>query len=453
LRLICLAAAVDSSVYGYDTSVISGTADALREHFHLDPLGVGWVVGSALLGCVAGVLLAGRLTDWLGRRRMFAASALIFLASAIWCYAAGSVGQLVAARVLGGVGVGFASLLVPIYIAEISPAKARGALVSLHQLGIVCGMTLAYVVNAWIGHGAGAQWLADRGWRLMLAATGVPAALFLLLILFMPESPRWLMKRGRPAEARAVLRRVHGEQMAETETQEIRATLDQEQGGIRALFRRGVRGVMLMAMTLALFQAITGINVIMYYAPSIYTSVGVGISSALSYQIINGLALIVGTISSMFVVDRLGRRPIMLMAVAAMGASIGLMGVFFGRAGGGGLGWGMVVCTLLYIYAFNFGMGGIYWVMVSELFPTRIRGAASSLSVIFLWGGNWVVLLLFPTMLEVFQRSVFFIFAGICGVCLVFMWLFVPETKGKTLEHIERELFHIDGHGAAVPES
>jgi len=450
LRLICLAAAVDSSVYGYDTSVISGTADALREHFHLDPLGVGWVVGSALLGCVMGVLLAGRLTDWLGRRRMFAASALIFLASAVWCYAAASVGELVAARVLGGVGVGFASLLVPIYIAEISPAKVRGALVSLHQLGIVTGMTLAYVVNAWIARGGSAQWLADRGWRLMLAATGVPASLFLVLVLFMPESPRWLMKRGRVAEAMAVLRQVHGEQLAETETREIRATLEQERGRIRALFRRGVRGVMLMAMTLALFQAITGINVIMYYAPSIYTSVGVGISSALAYQIINGLALIVGTVSSMFVVDRLGRRPIMLMAVTAMGVSMGLMGVFFGRGGGGGLGWGMVVCTLLYIYAFNFGMGGIYWVVVSELFPTRIRGAASSLSVIFLWGGNWVVLLLFPTMLEIFQRSVFFLFAGVCGVCLMFMWFFVPETKGKTLEHIERDLFHLDGHRAAV---
>ncbi|HET9108585.1 MAG TPA: sugar porter family MFS transporter [Steroidobacteraceae bacterium] len=449
LRLICMAAAVDSSVYGYDTAVISGTADSLRRHFGLDPLAVGWVIGSALLGCVLGVLIVGRLTDWLGRRRMFVASALIFLLSAIWCYLAPSVTQLVLARVMGGIGVGFASLLVPVYIAEISPARIRGALVSLHQFGIVTGMTLAYVVNAWIGRNGDVAWLADRGWRVMLVTTGVPAGIFLLLTVVMPESPRWLIKRGKLAEALAVLRRLHGAEAAATEAQEIRATIEQERGRMRELFRRGVRGIMFMAMTLALFQAITGINVIMYYAPSIYTSVGVGAANALSYQVINGVALIAGTISSMFVVDRLGRRPIMLMAITAMGVSIGLMGAFFGRATGGGLGWGMVACTLLYIFAFNFGMGGIYWVMVSEIFPTRIRGAASSLSVMFLWGGNWVVLLMFPTMLNVFKGGVFYLFAAICIVCLLFMWLFVPETKGKTLEHIERELFHV-GEGAQV---
>lgn len=449
LRLICVAAAVDSSVYGYDTAVISGTAEALRAHFHLNSLDLGWVIGSALLGCVIGVLIVGRLTDWLGRRRMFVASALIFLLSALWCYSAGSVSQLVLARIIGGVGVGFASLLVPVYIAEISPARTRGALVSLHQFGIVTGMTLAYVANAWIGRGGDPQWLADRGWRLMLLACGVPAAAFLVLTLLMPESPRWLIKRGRMEEALAVLRRLHGEQVALAETGEIQEAIGHERGRIGELFRRGVRGVMLMAMMLALFQAITGINVIMYYAPSIYTSVGVGTASALAYQVINGLALIVGTISSMFVVDRLGRRPIMLMAVATMGLSLGLMGLFFRHSTAGGLGWGMVACTLLYIYAFNFGMGGIYWVMVSEIFPTRIRGAASSLSVMFLWGGNWLVLLAFPTMMDMFGGGVFYIFAGVCVVCLVFMWCFVPETKGKTLEYIERELFGT----AAAPQS
>jgi SP family arabinose:H+ symporter-like MFS transporter len=263
------------------------------------------------------------------------------------------------------------------------------------------------------------------------------------LLPLIPESPRWLIKRGNDEEALRVLRRLHDESAALAEAREIRAAVSQEQGRIRELFRPGVRNVMFMAMTLALFQAITGINVIMYYAPSIYASVGVGTSSALAQQVINGLALIVGTVSSMFVVDRLGRRPIMIMAMTAMGLSLALMGVFFGNTGSAGLGWGMVVCTLLYIYAFNFGMGGIYWVMVSEIFPTRIRGAASSLSVVFLWGGNYLVLLVFPTMLDVLKGHVFYVFAAICALCLAFIGYFVPETKGKTLEIIEGELFGV----------
>ena len=451
LRLICLIAAVDSSIYGYDTAVISGTVQALRAHFHLSPLVIGWVVGSALLGCIAGVLLVGRLTDWLGRWRMFLVSALLFVVSALWCYFAASVSDLVLARIVGGLGVGFGSLLVPIYVAEISPPAIRGALVSLHQLGIVTGMTLAYVVNAYIGRGGNELWLAEHGWRLMLAVCGIPAIVFLALMPLMPESPRWLIKRGRNDDALRVLRRLHDESAALAEAREIRAAVSQEQGKIRELFRPGVRNVMLMAMTLALFQAITGINVIMYYAPSIYASVGVGTSSALVQQVINGLALIVGTVSSMFVVDRLGRRPIMLAAMTAMGLSLALMGVFFGHAGTTGLGWGMVLCTLLYIYAFNFGMGGIYWVMVSEIFPTRIRGAASSLSVVFLWGGNYLVLLVFPTMLDVLKGHVFYVFAGLCALCLAFIAYFVPETKGKTLEIIEGELFGVGRHrrGAA----
>ena len=338
LRLICLIAAVDSSIYGYDTAVISGTVQALRAHFQLSSLDIGWVVGSALLGCIAGVLLVGRLTDWLGRWRMFLVSALLFVISALWCYFANSVGDLVLARMVGGLGVGFGSLLVPIYIAEISPPKIRGALVSLHQLGIVTGMTLAYVVNAWIGRGGNEVWLAEHGWRLMLAACGIPAIVFLALMSWIPESPRWLIKRGRDDEALRVLRRLHDESTALAEAREIRAAVGQEQGKIRELFRPGVRNVMFMAMTLALFQAITGINVIMYYAPSIYASVGVGTSSALAQQVINGLALIAGTVSSMFVVDRLGRRPIMLMAITAMGLSLALVGVFFGNAGSAGLG-------------------------------------------------------------------------------------------------------------------
>ena len=443
LRLLCVAAAVDSGVYGYDTAVISGTGEPLRAHFHLSPLDLGSVVGSALLGCVAGVLIVGRLTDWFGRRRMFMASALLFLFSAVWCYAAGSVAELVAARILGGVGVGFASLLVPIYIAEISPPKSRGALVSLHQFGIVTGMNLAYVVNAWIGRHGDNHWLTDHGWRVMLGACGVPAVVFLVLTTLLPESPRWLVKRGRSFEALDILRRLHGEAAAVDESKEIYETVAQERGKLQELFSPGVRRVMIMAMTLALFQAITGINVTLYYAPTIFAAVGIGMGSALAYQAVIGSALIVGTISSIFVVDRLGRRPIMLIAISTMGVSLALMGVFFNTSSG--VGWALLICTLLYIYAFNFGMGGIYWVMVSEIFPTRIRGVASSLSVIFLWGGNYLVLLFFPTMLDTLKGNVFYVYAAVCALCLIFMWRFVPETKGKTLERIEHELYGAGG--------
>jgi len=450
LRLLCVAAAVDSSVYGYDTAVISGTVEAVRAHFHLTPLAVGSFVSSALLGCVAGVLIVGRLTDWLGRRKMFIVSALLFLVSALWCYTARSIIELVCARILGGVGVGFASLLVPIYIAEIAPASSRGALVSLHQLGIVTGMNLAYLANAWIGHGGDEAWLAEHGWRVMLGGCGIPALIFLVLTIFIPESPRWLIKRSKDTAALKILRRLHGDSAALAESREIRETVAHEHGRIRELFRPGVRGVMIMAMTLALFQAITGITVIVFYAASIFASVGIGIESALVHQAIIGLALVTGTISSMFVVDRLGRRPIMLMAISAMSLSLALMGVSF--SGSGGAGWGALLCTLIYVYAFNFGMGGIYWVVVSEIFPTRIRGAASSLSIIFLWGGNYFVLLFFPTLLGVLKGDVFYVFACVCVLCLAFMWYFVPETKGKTLENIEHELYGVDWPKSTRPQ-
>jgi len=449
MRLLCIAVAVDSAVYGYDTAVVSGTVEAVRTHFHLTPLEVGSIVSSALLGCVAGVLLVGRLTDWFGRRKMFMLSALVFLISALWCYAAGSFTELVCARILGGIGVGFASILVPIYIAEISPPGSRGALVSLHQFGIVTGMNLAYVANAWIGRGGDEVWLADQGWRVMLGACGIPALIFLILTPFIPESPRWLIKRGRDSAALNTLRRLHGESAALAEAQEIRETVRQEQGKIRDLFRPGVRIVIFMAMTLALFQAITGINVTLYYAPSIFASVGVGTASALIQQAIVGSALIFGTISSFFVVDWLGRRPIMLMAISTMGLSLALMGLFFSTSGGGG--WGLLACTLLYVYAFNFGMGGIYWVMISEVFPTKTRGAAASLSAMFLWGGNYVVLLFFPIMLEALKGHVFYVYAFVCVLCFAFMWYFVPETKGKTLEKIEHELYGVDGRKKTVP--
>jgi MFS transporter, SP family, arabinose:H+ symporter len=443
---VSVVAAMGGLLFGYDTAVISGAVEALRGHFKLDPLELGWVVGSALIGCVIGAAVAGKLTDRLGRRTVLALSAFLFLASGIWCYLTTSVTELVAARMVGGIGVGVASLLVPVYIAELAPPGSRGALVSLNQVAILVGMVLSYLANAWIGGRGDAAWLADTGWRVMLSAEAVPALIFLALSLIIPESPRWLLKRGRTEQARAVLERLHGAVTAHAELTEIREAISHEQASVAELFRRGTRGIVFMTMVLALFQAITGINIVMYYAPTIFTSCGIGTGTALDHSVIIGLVMLVFTFGSMALVDRVGRRAIMLLAAAGMGVSLTLLGWMFAGVAGDGM-W-LLLWILTYVSSFSIGMGGIYWVVVSEIFPTRVRGAAMSLSVIFLWGGNYLVSQFFPALLAALNNRVFFVFALMCLACLIFIWRFVPETRGKTLEQIEGELFGARAHYA-----
>lgn len=441
-------AAMGGLLFGYDTAVISGTVEPLRYHFSLDPLALGWVVGSALVGCVAGAAIAGKLTDTLGRRAVLWLSGLLFLVSAIWCYLSPSVTQLVAARMLGGIGVGVASLLVPVYIAELAPPQSRGALVSLNQVAILMGMVLSYLVNAWIGRLGDKDWLWTAGWRVMLGAEAVPALVFLALSLKIPESPRWLLKQGREDAAHDVLKLLHGVAVGRRELDEIRVAIAHEQGTVFELFEPGRRGTVVMAMVLALFQAITGINIVMYYAPTIFTSAGIGTGTALEQSVIIGLVMLGFTLASMLVVDRLGRRPIMLLAALGMGLSLTLLGLMF-ASGGSNAKW-LLIWILTYVSSFSIGMGGIYWVVVSEIFPTRVRGAAMSLSVVFLWGGNYLVSQFFPAMLAGLHSRVFFVFASMCGVCFAFIWKYVPETKGKTLEEIEQELFGLSAGSGEV---
>jgi len=466
---ICLVATLGGLLFGYDTAVISGANNALQAHFHLSDIYLGWVVGSALLGCCGGVLVAGKLTDLIGRRAVLALSAALFLISALLCAITVTPTELVCARILGGIGVGMASLLSPLYIAELSPTRIRGALVSLNQIAILVGMVLSYLVNAWIaqwgvnhytnfevqyvpGHYAGQPdvpeidpvqfWLQTMSWRYMLGAMAIPAAIFLLLTFGIPESPRWLLKRDRIDDARGVLKRINGDNaVVEAEMRDIRAAIAHEQGKLSELFRPNTRGTVFMAMVLALFQAITGINIVMYYAPTIFTSAGMGTVAALSTTVIIPVVMIAFTIGSMFLVDRAGRKPILLFASAGMGISLALLGYTFAHQAN--VGTGLLVWILTYVASFSIGMGGIYWVVVTEIFPTRVRGAASSLSVVFLWGGNFIVSLYFPVMLAQMKGAAFFVFAAMCALCFVFIWLCVPETKGKSLEQIEHELFKV----------
>lgn len=438
---VSVIAALGGLLFGYDTAVISGAVEAVRVHFALSPLELGWVVSSALLGCVLGVLVAGNLADALGRRSVLTISAFLFFCSGIWCALAPSASELVAARVLGGIGVGFASLLVPVYIAELAPPRSRGALVSLNQVAILTGMVLSYLANAWIGSLGDESWLAQTGWRIMLGAEALPALVFLLLSFAIPESPRWLLKRGAADQAGSVLERLHGPAAASAELDDIRQAIRHEQASVLELFRAKTRRVVVMTMILALFQAITGINIVMYYAPTIFASAGVGAAAALNHSVIIGLVMLVFTFVSITLVDRLGRRPIMLMASAGMGLSLTFLGLMF-KAGSGDGEW-LLLWILAYVSSFSIGMGGIYWVVVSEIFPTRVRGAAASLSVVFLWGGNYLVSQFFPAMLSALQGSVFYVYAVMCLICFVFIFARVPETKGKTLEEIESELFAV----------
>ncbi|MFA5056974.1 MAG: sugar porter family MFS transporter [Opitutaceae bacterium] len=439
ILFVSVVAAVGALLFGYDTAVVSGTVDALRTHFALDPLRLGWVVGSALIGSVAGVVLAGPITDWAGRRTVLAFSAFLFLISGIWCYLSRSETELVIARIVGGVGIGFASLLVPVYIAEIAPPKIRGAMVLLNQIGILVGMLLSYMVNAWIGSWGNDQWLADVGWRIMLGASAIPAAIFFILSFVIPESPRWLFKKGRAEAARKVLQKLHGADVVEAEKQEIQASLSQHQAKLADLFQKGLRGTVIMAVILAFFQAITGINIVMYYAPTIFTTAGVSTSKALSHSVIIGLVMLIFTMGAMCLVDRLGRRPIMMLGSAGMGIALVLLGFFFTSAGGSG--WGLLACILAYVSFFSVGMGGVYFVVVSEIFPTRIRGTAASLSVVVLWCGNYLISLLFPSMLAALGNVTFYVFAFMCLLCFIFVFAFLPETKGKTLEDLEKSFF------------
>jgi len=280
----------------------------------------------------------------------------------------------------------------------------------------------------------------------MLGAEAIPALIFLILSATVPESPRWLLKQGREQGALNILERLHGTVAATEELSEIRGVATCEDGTVSELFRCGRRGMLIMAVVLALFQAITGINIVMYYAPMIFTSTGIGTGTALGHSVIIGLVMLAFTVGSMFLVDRVGRRPIMLVAAAGMGISLMLLGLMFTQASSNGY-W-LLFWTLTYVSSFSIGMGGIYWVVVSEIFPTRVRGAATSLSVVFLWGGNYLVSQFFPAMLGTLKGNVFYIFALMCALCFAFILLFVPETKGKTLEEIEAELF--GGVGAIV---
>lgn len=430
--LISIVAALGGLLFGFDTAVISGTINFIQPYFGLSEVGLGWTVSSLLFGCIAGVFLAGKAGDRYGRKKMLMLAALLFFVSAVGSASAHTLAFFIFARILGGLAVGVASILSPMYIAELAPAKYRGTLVSLNQLAIVIGILVAFFSN---------YLLVDSGennWRWMLLVMAAPAILLFFSLFMVPESPRWLVARHQNDEAFKILLKTSGEEFAYSELKEIQQTLkNQEESTFQDLLAPKIRPLLFIGIILAVFQQITGINTIMYYAPKIFANVGQSNDSALLQTILIGGTNLVFTLVAMVLIDRFGRK--LLIVIGSTGMMLMLAGLsilFFTKQTSGIM---VLVFILGYIAFFAASLGPALWVVAAELFPNRLRSKGMSIAIVSLWIACAIVTITFPIMLEKLSGGItFLIFAVICLANLLYVWRYVPETKGKTLEELEK---------------
>lgn len=439
---VCLVTTLGGLLFGYDTAVISGAIGSLARHFALTPAMEGWAAGSALVGCVVGSALTGPVSDRFGRRPALLAAALLFLISAIGTAIPETFAAFIVFRVLGGVGVGAAAMAGPMYIAEIAPARLRGTFVSWNQFAVVFGMLLVYFVNYFIAGRGDDLWNVALGWRWMFGSESLPAVTFLLLLLFVPESPRWLAKRARWKEARRILMRVEGPAHADAELAEIKSALDLEGDSFEELFQAKWRRVLVIGVVLAVLQQVTGINVFLYYAPEILKTVaGAKTDAALLQTVLVGAVNMTFTVIAIRQVDRWGRRPLMLAGYGGMAVALFVLG---GTALLSQVKAWVLVAILGYIAAFSLSVGPVTWVLLTEIYPTRHRGRAMAIATLSLWVANYVVSQTFPMMdkcaalTTAFHHGFpFFLYGTFSVLAILFVWRFVPETKGQSLEEIE----------------
>jgi sugar porter (SP) family MFS transporter len=428
LYLAAAVAAIGGLLFGFDTAVINGAIVFLRRQFALTDSQTEIGASSLLLGCVFGAGLAAFTTDRFGRKKLLLLAAALFTASSIATALPRNLTEFVIARLVGGIAIGVASTLSPLYIAEISPARSRGLLVSVNQLAIVSGILLSYGVNYGLS-GAG-----SANWRWMFASAAVPSAFFLLALLFVSESPRWLVQNGRETEAEQVLSRIEGRDSAHAEIEAIRAAVAEESGYI---LDPAFRKPLVIAVLIGLFSQFTGINTIIYYGSLVFLEhvPNQTASTALWANVIIGAINFGATIVGMNLIDRVGRKPLMMGAFAGMAVS--LMGVSATiRAQSSA--WLVVCLVLTYVACFAIGIGTGTWVLMSEICPTRIRGRAMSISTVFLWCGTLLVTLTFLSLVRVLTApGAFLLYAIVCIAALLFVKLIVPETKGRSLEEIE----------------
>lgn len=434
---ITIVAAVGGLLFGYDTAVVAGAIGFIQKRFDLSAAMMGWIASCALIGCIAGAMFSGYLSDKFGRKKVLILSAILFAVSSIGTSVPHDLTLFVIFRIIGGLGIGIASMISPMYITECAPAEIRGRLVSINQLGIVTGILLIYFVNAGIAGLHDEAWNINTGWRWMFGSGIFPSIIFFILLMFVPESPRWLAQAGRSDEAEKILEKINGTAKAKEELKEIQHALNTETSSFAELFKPGLRTALIIGIILSILSQVTGINAIMYYAPEIFKSTGDGSGSALLQTILVGVVNLLFTLVAIKYVDKAGRKGLLLAGSAGMAICLAIVGfAFYFEAVKGYL---VLIAILAYIACFALSLGPLTFVVIAEIFPNRARGRAMAICLFFLWTAVYCVSQFFPMLLEsIGSAFTFWIFMAMSVIAFVFVWKIVPETKGKTLEEIER---------------
>jgi SP family arabinose:H+ symporter-like MFS transporter len=447
LGLITVVASLGGLLFGFDMAVISGVLPFVRKQFDLTALQEGWFVSSALVGCIVGVAFSGDLSDRLGRKKLLFLSAFLFLISAVGCALVHSLTWLIVFRLTGGVGVGIASIVVPLYLSEIAPASIRGRLVTCYQLAITVGILLAYITNSLLlSHSASAIGSVSTSifdlvyvsevWRGMFSIGTILAVLFLLGLFFVPESPRWLMRKGLVSEGLLILKKINNGEEAPV-NQATQGLEDNESGSYKELFSPRLRKALLLGILLPLFSQLSGINAIIYYGPTILNDAGIALSNSFLGQIIFGVANLAFTFIAIWKVDDWGRRPLYIVGTLGATVSLVITGVLFYL--GMTTSVFLIISMTLFLACFAFSIGPLKFVVASEIFPTNIRGKAMGVSIMVMWVADTIMGQLTPVLLrEAGSAVTFWVFGFFCMIAFITVYKLLPETKGKSLEEIER---------------
>ena len=450
-------AAIGGILFGYDTAVISGTTSIVSDQFGLDTMQQGWFVGCALIGSIAGVLCAGMMSDKLGRKLTMVISAILFSISAAGCAVSTDFTQLVIYRIIGGVGIGIVSIVSPIYISEVAPAEKRGSLVSMYQLAITIGFLAAYLINFIILNFAlnassthdGMAWkyFGAEYWRGMLGCELIPDALFLFVILLVPESPRWLTINGKRDRAATVLMKIYKDNAdAERQISETEASMKAEKAAEngdksewKALLEPGILAAVIIGSAIAILGQFMGVNAVLYYGPAIFADAGLSSGDSLLSQVLVGVVNMVTTVIALFIIDKVGRKKLVYWGVSGMILCLLMISLFFFAGQSLGLGNGFLLTFfLLYVFCTAISISAVVFVLLSEMYPNNVRGLAMSIAGLALWVGTYLVGQLTPWLLEnITPAGTFLLFAVMCIPYMLIMWRLVPETTGKTLEEIE----------------